>query len=139
MCGIAGWFSAEPRIELGAMRLQKLAEVLKHRGPDGVATLEIDHVGMMHARLAMVDLVSGDQPMWSADRRAVIVFNGEIYNYRELRAHYESRGVVFVSQSDTEVILVAYQVDGEVGFGRLRGMFAFALWDVVMSRKVSLR
>jgi len=139
MCGIAGWFSAEPRVELGALRLQKLAEVLKHRGPDGVATLEIDHVGMMHARLAMVDLVSGDQPMWSADRRAVIVFNGEIYNYRELRAHYESRGVVFASQSDTEVILAAYQVDGEMGFGRLRGMFAFALWDVVMRRALLVR
>jgi asparagine synthase (glutamine-hydrolysing) len=67
------------------------------------------------------------------------VFNGEIYNYRELRAHYESRGVVFVSKSDTEVILAAYQVDGEAGFGRLRGMFAFALWDVVMRRALLVR
>jgi asparagine synthase (glutamine-hydrolysing) len=139
MCGIAGWFSAVPRTERGALQLQKLAEVLKHRGPDGISTLEIDHVGMMHARLAMVDLVSGDQPMWSADRRAVIVFNGEIYNYRELRAHYESRGVVFASKSDTEVILAAYQVDGEAGFGRLRGMFAFALWDVPMRRALLVR
>jgi len=139
MCGIAGWFSEAPRIERGALKLQKLAEVLKHRGPDGIVTLEIDHVGMMHARLAMVDLVSGDQPMWSADRRAVIVFNGEIYNYRELRAHYESRGVVFASKSDTEVILAAYQVDGEAGFGRLRGMFAFALWDVVTRRALLVR
>lgn len=139
MCGIAGWFSEAPRVERGAFRLQKLAEVLKHRGPDGIGALEIDHVGMMHARLAMVDLVSGDQPMWSADRRAVIVFNGEIYNYRELRAHYESRGVVFASKSDTEVILAVYQVDGEAGFGRLRGMFAFALWDVAMSRALLVR
>jgi asparagine synthase (glutamine-hydrolysing) len=130
MCGIGGWFSAATRVERGAERLSSLIAALKHRGPDGIATLEIDHVGMAHARLAMVDLVSGDQPMWSADRRALIVLNGEIFNYRELRAHYEARGALFVTQSDTEVILIAYQFDGKDGFRRLRGMYAFALWDV---------
>lgn len=139
MCGIAGWFSAKPRIEQSGSSLERLAEVLKHRGPDGVSTLQIDHVGMMHARLAMVDLVTGDQPMWSADNRAVIVFNGEIYNYRELRAYYESRGATFVSQSDTEVILAAYLMEGEAGFGRLRGMYAFALWDAVARRALLVR
>lgn len=139
MCGIAGWFSVQPRIERSSSNLQRLAEVLKHRGPDGVSTLEVDHVGMMHARLAMVDLATGDQPMWSADARAVIVFNGEIYNYRELRSHYESRGATFTSQSDTEVILAAYLLDGEAGFGRLRGMYAFALWDTVTRRALLVR
>lgn len=139
MCGIAGWFSPKPRCEGAGLLLQKLADSLKHRGPDGISTLEIDHVGMMHARLAMVDLVTGDQPMWSADERVVIIFNGEIYNYRELRAYYESRGYVFASHSDTEVILAAYQVDGEAGFGRLRGMYAFALWDTVMRRALLVR
>jgi asparagine synthase (glutamine-hydrolysing) len=139
MCGIAGWFSTRARYENGGLLLQNLAESLKHRGPDGISTLEIDHVGMMHARLAMVDLVTGDQPMWSADRGAVIVFNGEIYNYRELRVHYESRGYVFASHSDTEVILAAYQVDGEAGFGRLRGMYAFALWDTATCRALLVR
>lgn len=139
MCGIAGWFSVKPRHDRGGQILQKLAEMLKHRGPDGTSTLEIDHVGMMHARLAMVDLVTGDQPMWSTDGRALIVFNGEIYNYRELRAHYESRGAVFASQSDTEVILAAYLIDGEAGFGRLRGMYAFALWDTVKRRALLVR
>jgi asparagine synthase (glutamine-hydrolysing) len=139
MCGIAGWFSVDPRHESGGGRLQRLADALKHRGPDGISTLQIDHVGMMHARLAMVDLVSGEQPMWSADRSAVIVFNGEIYNYRELRAHYESRGAAFLSQSDTEVILAAYAIDGMAGFGRLRGMYAFALWDAVAGRGLLVR
>jgi asparagine synthase (glutamine-hydrolysing) len=139
MCGIAGWFSVRPRHEHGELLLQKLAEALKHRGPDGISTLEIDHVGMMHARLAMVDLVTGNQPMWSADGRTVIVFNGEIYNYRELRTHYESRGVIFASQSDTEVILAAYLTDGEAGFGRLRGMYAFALWDAASRRALLVR
>lgn len=139
MCGIAGWFSARPLLEQGGVILQRLADVLKHRGPDGISTIEVDHVGMMHARLAMVDLSTGDQPMRSADGRALIVFNGEIYNYRELRAHYESRGAVFVSQSDTEVILVAYLMEGEAGFRRLRGMYAFALWDKVARRALLVR
>jgi len=139
MCGIGGWFSAEPRVEGATLQLRRLIEALKHRGPDGTAMLEVDHAAMAHMRLAMVDLVSGDQPMWSADRRAVIVFNGEIFNYRELRAHYEARGAIFLSQSDTEVILAAYQAEGEDGFRRLRGMFAFALWDVGSRRALLVR
>lgn len=139
MCGIGGWFSRAPRVERAESSLYNLIDALKHRGPDGLAILEIDHVGMAHARLAMVDLVSGDQPMWSASRRTVIVFNGEIFNYRELRAHYEASGVTFSTQSDTEVILAAYENDGVSGFGRLRGMFAFALWDVASSRALLVR
>src|ERR1700749_1860069 len=109
MCGIGGWFSRPARIERGAAALNRIVDALKHRGPDGVAMLETDHAGLAHARLAMVDLATGDQPMWSADRRCVIVFNGEIYNYRELRKHYEANGAVFATQSDTEVILAAYE------------------------------
>ena len=139
MCGIGGWFSISPRAEHGAYSLPSLVESLKHRGPDGLAILEIDHVGMAHARLAMVDLVTGDQPMWSPGRRTVIVFNGEIFNYRELRAHYEARGTAFATQSDTEVILAAYETEGVSGFGRLRGMFAFALWDVASRRAFLVR
>ena len=139
MCGIGGWFSKAPRTERGAARLNGLVDALKHRGPDGAAILETDHAGFAHARLAMVDLVTGDQPMWSADRSCVIVFNGEIYNYRELRAHYEASGSRFATQSDTEVILAAYQCEGAAGFGRLRGMFAFALWDRVRRRGLLVR
>jgi asparagine synthase (glutamine-hydrolysing) len=139
MCGIGGWFSRAPRVEQGAAALNGLVDALKHRGPDGIAILEIDHVGLAHARLAMVDLMTGDQPMWSADRRCVIVFNGEIYNYRELRAHYEASGVTFATRSDTEVILVAYEREGVAGFGKLRGMFAFALWDTTQRRGLLVR
>jgi asparagine synthase (glutamine-hydrolysing) len=139
MCGIGGWFSRSPRHEHGAKRLVELTEALKHRGPDAVAALELDHVGMAHTRLAMIDLVSGDQPMWSADRRVVIVLNGEIFNYRELRADYEARGARFASQSDTEVVLAGYQIEGSAVFGRLRGMYAIALWDVLEQRALLAR
>jgi len=139
MCGIGGWFSVAAQMEEGTTRLSRLSDALRHRGPDGTATLEIDHVGMAHARLAMIDLVSGDQPMWNVDKSSVIVFNGEIFNYRELRAFYEARGAQFASRSDTEVILAAYQIDGLAGFGRLRGMFAFALWDVTRQAAVLVR
>ncbi len=139
MCGIGGWFSPAPRLARSETLLQTLGEVLRHRGPDGVAALEMDHVGMVHRRLALIDLITGDQPMWSVDRRAVIVFNGEIFNYRELRRFYEQRGAVFASQSDTEVILAAYQSEGISGFGRLRGMFAFALWDADQRRALLVR
>jgi asparagine synthase (glutamine-hydrolysing) len=139
MCGIGGWLSPEARIDGDEARLAAIIRAIDHRGPDGTATLAIDHVGMAHARLALVDLAGGDQPMWSADRSAVIVFNGEIFNYRELRAHYESRGASFVTQSDTEVILAAYQAEREAGFARLRGMFAFVIWDTVARRALLVR
>lgn len=139
MCGIGGWFSPAKRDEHAASRLRGVLDALKHRGPDGEAMLEIDHVGFAHARLAQIDLVSGDQPMWSADRRAVIVFNGEIFNYRELRAYYEARGAIFRTRSDTEVILAAYEAEGAAGFARLRGMYAFALCDVALRRALLAR
>jgi asparagine synthase (glutamine-hydrolysing) len=139
MCGIGGWFSEAPRGDGAAEKLARISHALNHRGPDGIKTLELDHVGMMHARLAIVDLAGGDQPMWSTDRRVVIIFNGEIFNYRELRGFYEARGAKFVTQSDTEVILAGYQDEGIEAFGRLRGMFAFALWDVAQKRGLLVR
>ena len=93
MCGIGGWFASAPRQAQGPQRLQRLLAALKHRGPDGAAQLEVDHVGFAHARLALIDIAGGAQPMWSACRRAVIVFNGEIFNYRELRERVSTQGV----------------------------------------------
>lgn len=139
MCGIGGWLAPAPRVDGAEARLAAIVRAIDHRGPDGTATLAIDHVGMAHARLALVDLAGGDQPMWSADRTVVIVFNGEIFNYKELRAHYATRGAAFVTQSDTEVILAAYQAEGAAGFARLRGMFAFVLWDTVARRALLVR
>jgi len=139
MCGIGGWFSVPALLEDGAARLRDVNAILKHRGPDGDSILQLDHVGMAHRRLALIDLVSGDQPMWSADRRCVIVFNGEIFNYKELRALYEARGERFVTQSDTEVVIAAYRREGMAGLERLRGMFAFALWDTGSNRALLAR
>lgn len=130
MCGLGGWFSPDPH-GLGTSPLRALLAALKHRGPDGSAILQVNHAGLAHARLAQIDLVGGGQPMWSADHQVVIVFNGEIFNYRELRTRYQAQGANFRTQSDTEVILAAYQAEGISGFERLRGMFAFALWDPV--------
>lgn len=139
MCGIGGWFSRSVSLDDGAARLHALNAVQKHRGPDGDSILQLDHVGMAHRRLAVIDLATGDQPMWSADGRWVIVFNGEIFNYRELRAFYQARGERFVSQSDTEVVIAAYRHEGMTGLGRLRGMFAFALWDTETRSAVLVR
>src|SRR5262245_38405493 len=139
MCGIGGWFTSVARRADGAQRLQRLIAALAHRGPDGAAQLEIDHVGFGHTRLALIDIAGGDQPMWSACRRAVIVYNGEIYNYRELRERYRGKGYDFASQSDTEVILAGYLLEGPRAVEHLRGMFAFALWDTEQRRGLLVR
>lgn len=125
MCGIAGFVGKGSREELEAM-----AEALKHRGPDAqrVWQNKDQDVGLAHTRLAIIDLSSGaDQPMSDASGRVRVVFNGEIYNYRELRAELSS--YPFTTSSDTEVILAAYDSWGIEGFRRLSGMFAFVLYD----------
>lgn len=128
MCGIAGFWGAGGRDP--ARQLEAMTSAIAHRGPDGQATWLGDRVGLGHARLAIIDLATGDQPMWDAQRRTVIVFNGEIYNYRELREQLCAEGFRFNTRSDTEVIPAAIAAWGiERGLRRLRGMFAFALYD----------
>ena len=132
MCGIGG-IALKPGVELNLQPL--LARVIKiqhHRGPDGQGMWwnGTSTVGLCHNRLAILDLTpAGAQPMQSTDGRFVVVFNGEIYNYRELRTLLESRGVLFRSGSDTEVLLEAYRAWGDGMLLRLRGMFAFAIFD----------
>lgn len=127
MCGIAGF--------LGNFDLQlvgRMGEAIAHRGPDDEGDYHdpVSGIGMVHRRLSILDVSPlGHQPMWSADGRAAIVFNGEIFNYRELRAWLEAEGYCFRSQSDTEVLLSLYLRDGYELFSRLNGMFAFAIWD----------
>ncbi|MCB1275579.1 asparagine synthase (glutamine-hydrolyzing) [Prosthecobacter sp.] len=125
MCGIAGQFG-----KVTKDFASKALAALQHRGPDGQGVWESELATLVHTRLAILDLSEGgSQPMHVAESGLTIVFNGEIYNFRELRAELEREGVVFHSQSDTEVLLRLYQREGEAMTGRLRGMFAFALWD----------
>ncbi|HRE47868.1 MAG TPA: asparagine synthase (glutamine-hydrolyzing) [Aggregatilineales bacterium] len=130
MCGIAGFWGEVGQTEDAAAILARMTRAVAHRGPDGLDYWRDQRVGLGHARLAIIDLSTGDQPMWDAHRRRVIVFNGEIYNYRELRAALEQRGYHFLTNSDTEVIAAALDAYGiDDGLLALRGMFAFALYD----------
>ncbi|MBR9972754.1 asparagine synthase (glutamine-hydrolyzing) [Magnetospirillum sulfuroxidans] len=124
MCGIAGSTRATPDL------LRRMAMVMAHRGPDAQDLWCEDGVGLAHARLAIIDLSPGGaQPMHSACGRWVIAFNGEIYNHAALRAELEAVGEMFVSASDTEVLLRLLMRDGRACLHKLIGMFAFALWD----------
>jgi asparagine synthase (glutamine-hydrolysing) len=107
-----------------------MGSVIRHRGPDAGGEYLDDQVGLAHRRLSIIDLSEqGNQPMHSADRRLVIVFNGEIYNFLELRAELARQGVSFRTGTDTEVILALYALEGPACLERLNGMFAFAIWD----------
>ena len=126
MCGIAGGFGDLSRRELGQM-----VEAMKHRGPDHTDYLSIGDVHLGHARLSIIDLsAASNQPLWDVDRRACIVFNGEIYNYQELKLELEAKGYSFQSDGDAEVLVNLYLEYGESLFDRLSGIYAFAIWDV---------
>ena len=134
MCGIAGVLDYERQLDVSLVAA-RLDAALAHRGPDAAGTWTspapaTPAVLLVHRRLAIIDPgPGGAQPMSTPDGRHHIVFNGEIYNYRALRADLESRGERFVTGSDTEVLLRLVALDGPAGLGRLRGMFAFACWD----------
>jgi len=136
MCGIAGIirFDQDP-VDRAALR--RMSATLAHRGPDGAGEVFEGAVGLAHRRLAIIDLVTGQQPM--ATERAWIVFNGEIYNYVELRDELVARGRVFRTTSDTEVILQMYDEYGDDCVRRLNGMFAFVLYDRIKRRVLAAR
>ena len=139
MCGIAGAFSWSEASAFDTTRTAAdLGAALAHRGPDGEGTLTDRGLLLVHRRLAIIDRTPGGrQPMTTPDGRYSIVYNGEIYNYRELRADLERAGVRFASSSDTEVLLALIVRDGIAALSRARGMFALALWDGV-ARTVTL-
>ena len=130
MCGIAGFidFSGH-RIDDARSRIKGMTDTLVHRGPDEEGFFVDNHAALGHRRLSIIDLASGKQPMGTADCKVQLVFNGEIYNFLEVRSELETRGHRFATRSDTEVILVSYLEWGEHCVEKLFGMFAFAIWD----------
>ena len=139
MCGIAGIIKLDPREQVEEARLRRMLAVLRHRGPDGEGIHLDGAVGLGHRRLAIIDPVGGAQPMANEDDSLWIVCNGEIYNHPELRPEMGRLGHRYRTRSDTETILHLYEGDGERCVERLRGMFAFALWDGVRSRLLLAR
>jgi len=134
MCGIAGYLTTDFRDDLGGS-LREMARAIAHRGPDGEGFFEAlasngaCRVGLAHRRLAIIDLATGQQPMGNADGSVQIVFNGEVYNFQALREELIARGYSFRTRSDTETVVHAYEEWGPACVSRLRGMFAFAIWD----------
>jgi asparagine synthase (glutamine-hydrolysing) len=144
MCGIAGFVTSASGADASTV-LAELARVVAHRGPDDEGfyqstTRSRSHqVGLAHRRLSIIDLATGHQPLANEDGTVQIVFNGEIYNFPDLRRELESHGYRFATRSDTEVIVYAYEKWGEACVERLRGMFAFALWDARRERLLLAR
>jgi len=140
MCGIAGildWRAGAwtPRRE----QLNAMIEQLRHRGPDGFGFLLKSHIGLAHARLSIIDIKGGDQPIHNEDRSISVIFNGEIFNYIELRAALEQQGHQFYTHSDTEVIVHLYEQYGDEFVSHLNGQFAIALWDDKRQRLLLIR
>jgi asparagine synthase (glutamine-hydrolysing) len=132
MCGITGWANLDPRIpqpEGGEELLRLMCDRMVHRGPDSEGYLLDDGIALGMRRLAIIDLLTGEQPTFNEDCSIAVVLNGEIYNYRELRADLEARGHTFRSASDTEILPHLYEEYGREMVAHLNGMFAFALWD----------
>ncbi len=129
MCGIVGIVRFDPRERVDASRLKRMADALRHRGPDGSGQWIEGPIGLGHRRLAIMDVAGGAQPMTNEDGSLVIVHNGETYNHPVLRPLLEAKGHRYRTRSDTETILHLYEDEAEGCVERLRGMFAFALWD----------
>ena len=134
MCGIVG-FAEEHHDPAAARRtLQEMAALIRHRGPDGEGLYADGRAALGHRRLSIIDLEGGGQPMFNEDGSLVVVFNGEIYNYRELARQLSAAGHSFATHSDTEVLLHGWEQWGRALPGKLRGMFAFVLWDSQIGR-----
>lgn len=130
MCGIAGVAYADPTHPVDAAALTRMRDAMTHRGPDDAGCHIAPGIGLASRRLAILDLSTlGHMPMGTADGRFWIAYNGEIYNYRELRSPLEARGYRFRSNTDTEVLLNLFVADGPAMLDKLNGMFAFAIWD----------
>ncbi|MCA1197381.1 amidotransferase 1, exosortase A system-associated [Sphingomonas sp. R647] len=129
MCGIAGLYYPGTPKPVEPARVRAMTDALVHRGPDGAGVWTAPGVGLGHRRLSIIDLAGGAQPMATPEGDVVVSFNGEIYNFQEVRAELEAKGAAFVSHSDTEVLLHGWRAWGPGLLARLNGMFAFALYD----------
>jgi asparagine synthase (glutamine-hydrolysing) len=142
MCGIAGFVDLTPRqatLESDRSRVKAMCDVIRHRGPDDEGTHVEAGAALGMRRLSIIDLSTGHQPIHNEDRTVWVVFNGEIYNYRELREALEAEGHRFYTSSDTETIVHGYETWGEGLFTRLRGMFGVAIWDSARRRLLLAR
>ena len=137
VCGIAGFTKLDHAVERG--RIARVIQTIHHRGPDHQGTHESDLIALGNARLSIIDISQGNQPMYSPDGDTVIVYNGEVYNHAEVRQELESRGHRFESHCDTEVVLKAFLEWDVQSFERLRGMFAIAIWQESKRRLVLAR
>jgi asparagine synthase (glutamine-hydrolysing) len=136
MCGIFGHYhqrGADPAL------IERMAHRLEHRGPDGYGTYHHENLAFGAGRLAIIDLAAGVQPIFSEDRRVAVILNGEIYNYKALRAELEAHGHRFATHTDTEVIVHGYEQWGADVLERFRGMFALTVWDAPNERLLMAR
>jgi len=129
MCGIAGVVHQDHAYPVDRALLSRMTAVIAHRGPDASGFHYGPGVGLGHRRLSIIDVAGGSQPIFNEDGTKAVILNGEIYNFQELRHDLEGRGHHFTTRSDTEAIVHAYEEYGVQCVARLRGMFAFALWD----------
>ena len=128
MCGIVGFVDKRKKKEKEKI-IEKMADRIIHRGPDGAGYYVDDVVALGHRRLSIIDLSTGDQPIYNKDKSKMIIYNGELYNYKELKSELESLGYEFQTKTDTEVILLGYEEWGDKLYSKLRGMFAFVIYD----------
>src|SRR5436190_21628854 len=142
MCGIAGWVNLTKSKDVRGQReavLHSMCETIVHRGPNSEGLWLDETVALGMRRLSIIDLTTGDQPVFSEDKSIVVMMNGELYNYREVRAELEKKGHKFVTQTDTEIVPHLYQEYGDDFVDHINGMFAISLWDTRRKRLVLAR
>src|ERR1700720_1145956 len=139
MCGICGQFNFVRREPVEADAVRRMTQTMVHRGPDDEGYFVSGPVGLGFRRLSIIDLAGGHQPMSDAEETVWVILNGEIYNFKELRAELEQRGHSFRTRSDTEVIVHGYKEWGTEVFNHLNGMFGVAIWDAEKQRLVVAR
>ena len=129
LCGICGVVYKDSERIVDPDLIERMTHALAHRGPDGFGIHQEPGLAIGHRRLSIIDLVTGSQPLANEDETVWVTFNGEIYNFQDLRLELEAKGHLFRTRSDTEVLVHLWEELGPAMLGRLRGMFAFGLWD----------